>query len=224
LLTACSGGHAPPQQGDRDRDRGGDGDDSAGEAIAGPAPGAPMSDFQKALTAFRRTAARRLEQPEATLSVGPDAENQVGLPDAALPPFIAFQAEAGRRILRGLAAPSGVVVLVWQDQIENLGPLLEAAHALDRQRALPAVEIAERIAWLHGPAHFLIATGHDTWKGAGLPPADRIEPTLVHGADGAAELRFLANRAGNTGVVLTYQFVIRVRPGYQASATVERMP
>jgi hypothetical protein len=215
LVTGCSGGQPSQQQDNHD-------EDSAGEAQAAPASGAPMSDFQKALKSFRQAAGQRLKQPESKLHVVPDAENQVGLPDAALPPFIAFQADADGEIQRGLAAPDGKVALVAQGKIENLGPLLEAAHALDPKQALSAVEIARRIVWLHGPGWSLIAAGHGTWR-ASAPPADLAEPSLKSAGDGSAELRFLVNEAGDSGVVLGHQIVIRIAPGYQATATMKRV-
>lgn len=153
----------------------------------------------------------------------PDAENQVGLPDAALPPFIAFQADADGVILRGLAAPSGAVALVWMGTIENLGPLLEAAHALDPKRALPAVEMARRIVWLHGPAWSLIAPGHASWRASARPPDDLAAPSLENASDGSAELRFLVNQAGESGVILGHQVVIRIAPGYQPTASMKRV-
>ena len=214
LVTACSGGQSQQQDNHEE--------DSAGEAHAAPASGAKMSDFQRALKSFRQAAAQRLKQPENKLRVVPDAENQVGLPDAALPPFIAFQADAEDQIIRGLASPGGEVALVWREKIENLGPLLAAAHALDPKRALSAVEIAKRIVWLHGPGWTLIASGHGTWR-ASAPPADLAEPSLKSAGDGSAELRFLVNEAGGSGVVLGHQFTIRIEPGYKATATMTRV-
>ncbi|HKE18147.1 MAG TPA: hypothetical protein VKB80_24890 [Kofleriaceae bacterium] len=216
LAATCSGGHSSPHQDNHD-------DDSSGEALAAPGSGATMSDFQKALVSFRQAAGKRLKRPESALHVVPDADNQVGLPDAALPPFIAFQADVDGVILRGLASPGGQVALVSQGAIENVGALLEAAHALDPARALPAVEIARRIAWLFGPTYSLIAPGHATWKATAHPPAGSTQPVLVAAADGSAELRFLVNQAGETGVVLAHQIEIRVAPGYRATATIVRV-
>ena len=196
-------------------------DENSDHAAAKPAAGANMSSFQQALAHFRKAAARRLNQPEDKLRVIPNAENQVGLPDFALPPFIAFQAEANRQIARGLAEPGGKVAMGSQGKIENLGPLLEAAHALDPARALPAVDIARRLVWLQGLEYSLVATPSD-WKVGPKAPANLAEPRLTHAGDGTAELRFFVNEAGNTGVIQGHEVVVRVAAGYQATMTMKR--
>ena len=211
VVAACSGGQSSTNH-----------DDTSDNTAAKPAAGANMSSFQQALAHFRKAAAQRLGQPENQLRVIPDAENLVGLPEQALPPFIAFQAEASRKIVRGLAEPGGKVVIGSKGQIDGLGHLLEAANALDSARALPALDLALRIVWLQGAEYFLIATGHDTWKLGPKPPANLTEPTLTHAGDGSAELRFFVNEAGNTGVIIGHEVIIRIAPGYQATMTMKR--
>jgi hypothetical protein len=64
--------------------------------------------------------------------------------------------------------------------------------------------------------------GHGTWKATAHPPAGPTEPVLV-ASGGSAELRFLVNQAGDSGVVLAHQIEIRVAPGYHATATIKRV-
>jgi hypothetical protein len=209
--SACSGGQSSKHR-----------DDTADSTAGNPAGGASMSSFDKALAHFRKAAAQRLNQPESKLLITPDAANQIGMPELALPPFTAFQAEANRQVLRGLAAPGGTVALVWQGKVENLGPLLEAAQALDPAKALPAADIARRIVWLHGMDYSLVAKLSD-WKVGPQAPANLAEPTLTHAGDGSAELRFFVNQAGDTGVIEGHEIVVRVAPGYQATLTMNRV-
>ncbi len=213
LLTvaACSAGQSSANH-----------DDTSDNTAAKPAAGANMSSFKQTLAHFRKAAAQRLGQPENQLRVVPDAENLVGLPQQALPPFIAFQADAGSQIVRGLAEPGGKVVIGSAGQIDGLGHLLEAAHALDPARALSALDVAARIVWLQGVDYSLVAAGHDTWKLGPKPPANLTEPTLTRAADGSAELRFFVNEAGDTGVIVGHEVVIRIAPGYQATMTMNR--
>jgi hypothetical protein len=211
LVAACSAGQSSANH-----------DDSSDNTAAKPAAGANMSSFQKTLAHFRKAAAKRLNQPEGQVEVVPGAENINGYPEFALGPFIAFDATAGRDMVRGLAEPGGKVVIGSKGQIEGLGHLLEAANALDPARTLPALDLAVRIVWLQGAEYFLIATGHDTWKLGPKPPANLAEPTLTRAGDGSAELRFFVNEAGNTGVIIGHEVVIRIAPGYQATMSMKR--
>jgi hypothetical protein len=212
VVTACSAGQSSTNHHD----------DTSDNTAAKPAAGTNMPSFQQALAHFRKAAARRLNQPESQIEVVPGAENITGYPEFALGPFIAFDATAGRDMVRGMAEPGGKVVLGMNGQIDGLGHLLEAAHALDPARSLSAIDLAVRIVWMQGAEFFLVAAGHDTWKLGPKPPANLAEPTLTRAADGSAELRFFVNEAGDTGVIIGHEVVIRIAPGYQATMTMNR--
>lgn len=110
--------------------------------------------FLQALSAFRGVASERLQQSEAALSLVPDAADQVGFESVQLEGWHAFQASAGREVLRGLVSPTDEVLLA---QGKDLGLLVRAVEA-ELPEAAWAMGLAERLVWLLGSAYTLLSS------------------------------------------------------------------
>jgi hypothetical protein len=127
------------------------------------------------------------EQGVATVSDGtpPSVIRTIGDPALAVPGFTTFEAMVGDQPVRGWSRADGTTVL---SRTISFGPLLEALEFRDDDKSPSAREVAERMAWMHGPRFKLVdrvAEGE-----CGAPRTLHVAPERDTFDDGRVEFRF----------------------------------
>ncbi len=156
----------------------------ADPAAGNPGNGAAMSNpFKQALQRFQREVASAYGKRAGDLKIMPPSDDVVGFDDQKTGDLIPFEATAPGLRVRGFANKTAVVLA----RSGELGPLFEAAHALDPARSLSAQDLAARIVWMLGPEFRLVANAADYPK-APVPPG--VGPPALERSGGGAVLRF----------------------------------
>jgi hypothetical protein len=141
------------------------------------------SPFKAALQRFQGDVASAYGRPAADLKIVPSSEDVVGFDDQNTGDLIAFEATAGDLRVRGFANTTAVVLA----KTGELGPLFQAAHALDAAASLSAQDLAARIVWMIGPDTQLVANVAD-YPRYPLPAA--VAPPSLERTSGGAALHF----------------------------------
>jgi hypothetical protein len=145
--------------------------------------GAMSSPFKAALQRFTGDVASVHGKRAADLKVVPPSEDVVGFDDQNTGDLIAFEATSGDLRVRGFANKTAAVLV----KRGELGPLFQAAHALDAAKSLPAQDLAARLVWMMGPDYRLVAQVADYPK---YPVPPQIAPPSIERKAGGAVLHF----------------------------------
>lgn len=169
------------------------------------------------VVAFREAVAAQYRLDSSQVRVTPADAESSGMAIARIGDLSPYVARSAGHEIRGWVDDQGAVVL---PENVKLGRLLRVVALRSATPALSPLGVAERLAWMLGPALRLVRSPLD------LPPSSRamyMAPQRSSGLSGVVTLRFLLKQAAGPGQVQLYEVTLRCHADYQTSLQIQRV-
>ena len=167
--------------------------------------------------AFREAVAAQYRLDSSQVRVTPADAESSGMAIARIGDLSPYVARSAGHEIRGWVDDQGAVVL---PENVKLGRLMRAVALRSATPALSPLGVAERLAWMLGPALRLVRSPLD------LSPGSRamyMAPQRSLGASGVVTLRFLLKQAAGPGQVQLYEVTLCCLADYQTSLQIQRV-